>query len=152
MWQRRRSVGLAAARSLCVLALLVTGCISVSARGLIRDANGRPIERAAVTVREAASNTALESASSEANGCFTLFKGVRRDQIQFVLEVSALGQKAATFTFERKQRDALLVTLVEQSSSQESSIRAATAFERVSLYEPPCAPVLPPDVSSIGIR
>jgi hypothetical protein len=143
---------LTAARLLCVLAFLTTGCASVSARGLIRDANGRPIEKAAVTVRDAASRTALESASSEANGCFTLLKGVRRDQLQFVLEVSAPGQRTAIFAFERKQRDALLVTLVEQSSSQESSIRAATAFERVSLYEPPCAPFLPPDVSSIGIR
>jgi hypothetical protein len=143
---------LTAARLLCVLAFLTTGCASVSARGLIRDANGRPIEKAAVTVRNAASRTALESASSEGNGCFTLFKGVRRDQLQFVLEVSAPGQRTAIFAFERKQRDALLVTLVEQSSSQESSIRAATAFERVSLYEPPCAPFLPPDVSSIGIR
>jgi hypothetical protein len=136
----------------CILALLVTGCTSVSARGLIRDANGKPIEKAAVTVRETASSTALARASSGADGCFTLLKGVRRDQVQFALEVAAPGQKSATFTFERKQRDALLVTLVEQSAARESSIRAATAFERVSLYEPPCAPFLPPDVSSIGIR
>lgn len=137
---------------LCVAALLITGCTSVSARGLIRDANGRPIERAAVSVREAASSTALEKASSGANGCFTLLKGVRRDQVQFVLEVTAPGQKSATFTFERSRGDSLLVTLVEQSSARDSRIRAATAFERASLYEPNCAPLIPPDVTSIGIR
>lgn len=81
-----------------------------------------------------------------------LLKGVRRDQLQFVLEVAAPGQKLATFTFERSRHDSLLVTLVEQSSAQDSSIRAATAFERASLYEPNCAPLIPPDVSSIGIR
>jgi len=133
-------------------ALLITACTSVSAHGIIRDPEGRPIDNASVTVREATSSTTLETAPSQLNGCFNLFALVKRDQLRFILEAEAPGRKAAAFTFERNQRDPLLVIVVGQSALQDSSIRAITPSERNSLYDMYCAPANVPGATSLGLR
>ena len=140
-------------RLLCVLpALLIGACSSVTAHGVIRDFEGRPIENASVSVREPASGTALETALSEANGCFNLFAAVKGDQNQFILEVKAPGRKAVAFTFERNQHDPLLVIVAGQSAPQEGSVRPITSLERYSLFDLYCAPAVVPDATTLGIR
>jgi len=132
-------------------ALLISACTSVSVHGIIRDPEGRPIDNASVTVREAASSTALETAPSELNGCFNLFAVVKRDQRRFILEVGAPGRKAAAFTFERNQRDPFLVIVADQSAPQDSSVRALTPSERNGLYDMYCAPANVPGATSLGL-
>jgi len=140
-------------RYLAVLpALLITACTSVSVHGIIRDSEGRPVENASVSVREAASSTALETASSQVTGCFNLFSVVKRDQRRFILEAGAPGRKAAAFTFERNQREPLLVIVAGQDDPRASSVRAITPPERNSLYDLYCAPANVPGATSLGLR
>jgi hypothetical protein len=140
-------------RSLAILsALLITGCTSVSAHGIIRDSEGRPIDSASVTVREATSGTTLETASSEVTGCFNLFALVKREQSRFILEAGAPGRKPVAFTFERNQRDPLLIVVAGDSAHEDSSVRALTPSERNSLYDLYCAPASVPGATSLGLR
>ena len=133
-------------------ALVITACTSVTVHGIIRDPEGRPIDNASVTVREAASGTNLDTNSSQLTGCFNLFAVVKRDQLRFVLEAGAPGRKAAAFTFERNQRDPLLVIVVDESAPQESSVRRITPSEKNSLYDLYCAPSGVPGATSLGLR
>lgn len=133
-------------------ALLITACTSVTVHGIIRDSEGRPIDNASVTVREADSGTNLDTNSSQLTGCFNLFALVKRDQLRFILEAGAPGRKAAAFTFERNQRDPLMVIVVDQSAPQESSIRAINPLERNSLYDLYCAPANVPGATGLGLR
>lgn len=140
-------------RLLCVLpALLIGACTSVTAQGVIRDPEGRPIGNASVRLRDAASGAALETASSEANGCFNLFAAVKGDQSRFILEVGAPGRKELAFTFEQDQHAPLLVIVAGQSAPQEGSVRPIASLERYSLFDLYCAPAVVPDATTLGIR
>jgi hypothetical protein len=149
----RRVASMAICRLVWVLpALLISACSSVQVRGIIRDANGRPIESASVTAHDETSNTSLASATSDANGCFNFFTVVRRDQPRLRVEVSAPRQKPVTLTVDRKQSDPVLVTLVDHSSVQDSGARTPTPLERANLYELNCESIALPGGAMLAPR
>jgi hypothetical protein len=140
-------------RLLLVLsAFLSLGCSSVQARGRILDAFGKPVENASAAVRVDGAGPALETATSDQNGCFNIYVIKGPHEPRFVLEVRAPGRKTETFRFERKERDPLLVTLVDPSAAQPGGIRAATAEERTSQYDLYCVPWVVPGAMSLGLR
>lgn len=141
-------------RSIRVLpVLLLVGCSSVSARGRILDPGGRPIENAVAAVRAGDSGPALESASSDQNGCFDVFiVSAPPGQQRFTLEIGAPGRKAVTLEFERSEREPLLVTLTVASDAGPGSVRVATPDEKSSAYDLYCIPVAVQGATSLGLR
>lgn len=140
-------------RLACFLpSFLILGCTSVSAKGRILDAGGRPIENASAVVRVADSNPALESAPSDDRGCFNVYIISPPKQQRFTLQVRAPGRKPVTLEFDRSERDPYLVTLVDESGDGTSGIRAVKPDEKNNVYDIYCVPMVVPGATSLGLR
>jgi hypothetical protein len=129
--------------------LLLAGCASVSARGIVADADGRPIANASLAIR--VGGTTVVAGASEGNGCFDLYQPLRRRPPSPVLLVEAPGYEPLAAPLEAG-RAPLFVTLAHASSGGASAARAATEAEAARRFEPPCAPFVAPDATALGLR
>jgi len=112
---------------------LVAGCRSVWVHGVIQTADEHPIANARVALQSETDSHAPAD-TSEPNGCFDLFKTIRRDQGGYVLIVDSPGYKLLKVPLRIHVENLLLITLEPEGSALPSTARAIRSEERPLRY------------------
>lgn len=146
LWECERVDRLGSRRTLLLFvaaaSLLGSGCSTVFARGVVRDAAGVPLGNVSVRITSIQTGELIAASITDAGGCFLLFKPAPPGEKRFKLDASVPGFKPATFTASF-QRQILLGTLATVSSEQPSSFRLLGNEEAYAEWEMTCWPPSP---------
>ena len=120
-----------------LIAIVLQGCASVTAHGVVKTAAGDPVGDASLTLSEE-SGTLTAKAETDLRGCFNVYQPVPGGDRSFVLHVSAPGYKSLDVTVRMQDRPILLVTLARDGSPGQSSSRLLEQGD--TTYDVPCLP------------
>jgi len=136
--------------ALAAAALLCGGCAMVTARGVVRNADGVGVENATVRIATVSSpDKPLTVEHTTPNGCFDYSDIAPRHQKQFTLEVSAPGYKTVRLNF-GTYSELLLVILSPETSDNPSEYHRMDFDQKRGIFEPLCVTFIQPGASSLG--
>ncbi len=130
---------------------LAWACATASARGIVRDQDGRPVAGATVALSPERAPDDNVTGKSGKDGCFGVLTMTRGREAVFLLTVRAPGFKPLSATFPRQKRITADVTLVPDGQTGDSSLARLTSPRELRRFEDVCVPVYPPEATSFGL-
>ena len=125
-----------------LIQMIVQGCASVSAHGIIKTPNGNPVADATLTLTDSETGKITAHSSSDPRGCFSVYEPVESGDRSYALHISAPGHKPLVLTVRMHEKTLFLVTLAGDESPDESASRPIDPRERSVLYDAACVPLV----------
>ena len=133
---------------LLAIAVIASGCRSVSVRGVIQTTREQPIAQATLALRPGNTSENAVTGSSDSNGCFNLYQTIPGHHGEYVLIVDLPGYKPLRVSVAAGPDNLLLVTMEAASAAGSSTVRPISSAERYLRYATPCEPLV--NASSIS--